>query len=431
MVVGRKGNLATGQEKKMTRSTQALLLGLFLYGLFVRVISAYAAAGSLDPTFGSGGVTLTSLGSSSNSSVNQVKVLSDGSILVLVNPETTSNEVLRYTSSGALDRSFGKDGFASVIGGNMSIQSNGQIVIGATVTDQNTEQQALAVQRLNADGTKDTSFGRGGMAIADVDNRAPVSSLVLAQPDGDILICSSLEPLGRRQPFQTALARFTSEGAVDTTFGDQGVAIATAVSGCSALAVLSNGDILALNGQAIAQFTEDGTVESTVTGGTIVARNDTGDVELPILFEPNGDYLLGQDVFTGEESRGHDSAVQVLRFTETGNPDRTFNNQPFHWVGTGGGEIEALVQGLAVAPNGDILVVGPQLMFSQQGTTSISGLARLTSTGRLDPTFGKGGIVLSLPGEGLALVAIQPDGKIITVGGENNNKLAISRYLAQ
>jgi uncharacterized delta-60 repeat protein len=259
-----------------------------------------------------------------------------------------------------------------------------------------------------------------------------VSSLVLAQPDGDILICSSLEPLGRRQPFQTALARFTSEGAVDPTFADQGVAIATAVSGCSALALLSNGDILAVNGQAVAQFTGSGTVESTVTGGTIVARNDNGDVELPNLFEPNGDYLLRQDVFTGEESRGHDSAVQMLRFTETGNSDPTFNNQPFHWVGKGGSEIEALVQGLAVAPNGDILVVGHQLMFSQQGTTSISGLARLTATGQLDPTFGQGGIVLSVPGEGLALVAIQPpDGKIITVGGENNNELAISRYLAQ
>jgi uncharacterized delta-60 repeat protein len=416
--------------KKFTRSVMPAFCGL---GLLVGVGSAHAAAGSLDPTFGNGGVTLTSFGSSSNLSAIEVKVLSDGSILVLVNPENTSNEVVRYTSTGAFDSSFGKNGFAPVIGASMSIQSNGQIVVGAIVTDQNTEQQALAVQRLNADGTKDTSFGRGGMALADVDNRAPVIEVVLAQPDGDILICSSLEPLGRKQPFQTALVRFTADGGVDTTFGNQGVAIATGVSGCGALAVLSNGDILTANGEAVAQYSGSGSIESSVDGGTIIASNGSSGFELPNLFEPNGDILLGEDIFTGEESRGHDSAVQVFRFTETGNPDPTFDNQPFHWMGSGGGEIEALVQGLAVAPNGDIVVVGDQVMFSQQGTTSINGLARLTSTGQLDPTFGNGGIVAnSVPGEGLALVAVQPpDDNVITVGVEDNGTtLAVSRYLA-
>jgi uncharacterized delta-60 repeat protein len=370
-----------------------------------------------------------------------VKVLSNGSILVLVSPENTpSNEVGRYTSNGKLDESFGKNGFAPVIGASMSIQSNGQIVIGAIVTDQNTGQPVLAVQRLNADGTKDTSFGRGGMALADVDNRAPVSSLVLAQPDGDILICSLLQPLGRPPLFQTALARFTADGAEDTTFGNQGVAIATGVGGCGALAVLSNGDILTVNGGAVVQYTASGSIESSVNGGTIIASNGSSGFELPNLFEPNGNILLGEDIFTAEGLRGHDSAVQVFRLTETGNPDPTFNNQPFHWMGNGGGGIEALVSGLAVESNGDILVVGNQLMFSQQGTTVINGLARLTSTGQLDSTFGKGGIVAnSVPGEGLALVAIQePENKIITVGAEDTSnqvtagaELAISRYLSQ
>jgi uncharacterized delta-60 repeat protein len=425
------------QVKKFTRS---VLPALCVLGLLVGVKSAYPAAGSLDPTFGNGGVTVTSFGSSSNVSPLAVKVLSGGKILVLLNPENTpSNELLRYTSTGALDRSFGKSGFAPAIGASMSILSNGQIVVGAIVTDQNTGQQALAAQRLNADGTKDTAFGKGGMAIADVDNRAPLSSLILAQPDGDILICSLLEPLGRPKTFQTALARFTADGAVDTTFGNQGVAIATGVGGCGALAVLSNGDILTVNGGAVAQYTASGSIESSVSGGTILASNGSSGFELPNLFEPNGDILLGHDVFTGE-LRGHDSAVQVLRFTETGESDPTFNNQPFHWIGSGGGGIEALISGLAVAPSGDILVVGNQVMFSQQGTTAINGLARLTSTGQLDPTFGKGGIVAnSVPGEGLALVAIQqPNNKIITVGAEDSTdlviggtELVISRYLAQ
>jgi uncharacterized delta-60 repeat protein len=209
--------------------------------------------------------------------------------------------------------------------------------------------------------------------------------VVLAEPDGNILMCATLEPTGRRQPFQTALARFNSAGKRDTTFGNQGVTIATAVNGCSALALLSNGDILVVNGQAVAQFTSSGSLNSTVTGGAIVVSNAGSLPGASSIIETNGDYLLGQAVFTGEESRGHNSAVQVLRFTETGSPDPTFNNPPFHYVGTGGSGIEALVDGLAVQSNKDIVVVGNQLTFTRSETLSVSGLARLTPSGALTP----------------------------------------------
>jgi hypothetical protein len=44
-----------------------------------------------------------------------------------------------------------------------------------------------------------------------------------------------------------------------------------------------------------------------------------------------------------EESRGHNVAAQVLRFTETGTADPSFANPTFHYSGTGGSGIEALV----------------------------------------------------------------------------------------
>jgi uncharacterized delta-60 repeat protein len=319
------------------------------------------------------------------------------------------------------------------IGGNMALAEDGQIVIGAIVTDPSNSETALEVERLNSNGSRDSSFGNGGLALADVGNRFPVFYVVLAQPDGDILMCSSLEPTGRRQPFQTALVRFDSTGELDTSFGNQGVTIATAVNGCSALALLSNGEILVVNGQAVAQFTSTGSLKSRVTGGAIVVSNEGSDPGAPSIIQTNGDYLLGRDVFTGEESRGHNSAVQVLSFTETGSLDPTFKNPPFHYVGTGGSGIEALIDGLAVQSNEDVVVVGNQLTFTQSGTLSVSGLARLTPSGELDPTFGSGGIVVnSVPG-GLDVVAVQPaDNKIVAVGIANNNtELTISRYLAQ
>jgi uncharacterized delta-60 repeat protein len=249
---------------------------------------------------------------------------------------------------------------------------------------------------------------------------------------GDIIACTQLEPTGRRQPFHTALARFLSTGAVDTTFGSDGVVNVAGVGGCAAVAVLSTGEILVENGPS-AQFTSAGVRESTVTGGTIVATGASA--EPPSLFLADGDYLAAQEVFTGEESRGHNAAAQVLRFTVTGASDPTFANMTFHFAGTGGPGIEAQPNAIAVQPNGDIVVVGLQTAASQGGTTLVNGLARLTSSGELDTTFGTGGTVTNtVPSgtEGLEEVLIDSQGRIVTVGIANSfTALTVSRYLAK
>jgi hypothetical protein len=74
---------------------------------------------------------------------------------------------------------------------------------------------------------------------------------------------------------------------------------------------------------------------------------------------------------------------------------------------------------MAVQSSGDIVVVGQQVTFTQSGSVTVNGLARLTPSGALDATFGNGGTVVnSVPAgaQGLKAVAIQPaDGKIVTV----------------
>jgi uncharacterized delta-60 repeat protein len=250
----------------------------------------------------------------------------------------------------------------------------------------------------------------------------------LLQPNGDILVCSTLISVGRRQPYQTALSRFTPTGALDTNFGSQGLSIQTGVNGCTALALLSNGDYLIVNAQAIAEFTANGIAKSTVTGGAVVATSQTSAAFVPSIFDPFGGYLLGSELFVGRESRGHNSSAEVLRFTQTGT--EVFSST-FHFSGTGGSGIEALVRGLAVQANGEIVAVGDQITFTQSGTVTVNGLARLSPTGSLDTTFGSGGTVVNnLPAS--SAVVIQPNGNIVTVGFASNNiDLTLSRYLGQ
>ena len=421
------------------KSKLSLVLAIILsYGLISGARPVLAAAGSLDPAFGKGGITITNFASSGFVIPSSIKLQSDGKILVLV--QAMNDEVLRYTTTGALDTSFGKNGVAVLappVAATMALQPNGQIVIGGIVTDPSTGGAALGVERLNLDGTRDTSFGSNGLATASLNGRAMgVGYVVLIEPDGDILVGAQLEPIGRHQPFQTALARFNSAGDLDTTFGNQGLAIATGSGGCTALALLSNGGILVVNAQAIAQFTANGTVESAVTGGLVIASAGSSSPSTPSIFDANGNYLLGTELFTGEPSRAHNAAAQVLRFTQDGAVDSTFANPDFHYIGSGGFGIEAIVRSLAIEPNGDIVAVGNQSTLTPNGTVTVNGLARLTSSGELDPTFGKGGTEInSVPAgeQGLDEVVVQPaDGNIVTVGTANNlTELTLSRYLAQ
>jgi len=86
-----------------------------------------------------------------------------------------------------------------------------------------------------------------------------------------------------------------------------------------------------------------------------------------------------------------------------GSLDPTFGNGG-KVLSPGGGATDAILQ-----PNGDIVV------------STGSGVARFLPTGKLDTTFGSGGLASTgfTGGEGLEGVALQPDGKIIWVGSQN------------
>ncbi|HYW42335.1 MAG TPA: hypothetical protein VE959_05735 [Bryobacteraceae bacterium] len=372
------------------------------------------------------GVSVTNI-AGTDGIVNSILLQSDGKILVYVG----GNAVLRFDDRGKLDPAFGGNGIEVLptpVGGSLALQPNGQLVIGGVVTP-GTGGAELGVARLNSDGIPDASFGSGGLSVVSLGNRAPnVGSAVLLQPNGGILVCSTLISVGRGQPYQTALARFTPTGALDTNFGSQGLSIQTGVNGCTALALLSNGDYLVVNSQAIAEFTANGIAKSTVTGGTVVATSQSSAAFVASTFDPLGGYLLGSELFVGEESRGHNSSAEVLRFSQTGT--EVFSST-FHFSGTGGSGIEALVRGVAVQANGEIVAVGDQITFTQSGAVTVNGLARLSPTGSLDTTFGSGGTVVNNlpPSSG---VVIQPDGNIVTVGfASNNTGLTLSRYLGQ
>jgi uncharacterized delta-60 repeat protein len=408
-----------------------LLPSLLALSLASAAIPANAAAGSLDPTFGKGGIAEANVGFPVAAALQP-----DGKIVVL----TLEDKVARFLSNGTLDTSFGNGGIAvssfATSPVALALQPDGKIVLAGRIN--NTTENVFAVARLNANGSVDTAFGSGGTVTTDMGFPGTTEAVVI-QPDGKILLGGTVLGTDETLPNEVALVRYNPNGSLDSSFGNSGgfangpgEAEVVSVQGVTTVAVLSDGDILVLNfavgGGAIAQFSPTGSLRSTVTSGTIVAASKG---ENPV-FQPDSSFIVSNGILVGT-ARNRDLDTQVARFTATGQLDPTFKTTVFDLIGEGGSANTDFLNAVALQSDGKVVLAGTH---SHAFTNSSNALARLNTNGSFDASFGTNGTVTNkLPANtnGLDLVLIQTDGKILAFGtaGSNFTNLLLERYLAQ
>lgn len=240
-------------------------------------LARYGADG-LDSSFGTGGLVKTPFGGGSGASA----VVMDGDKIVaggfVWNAATTEQDaaLVRYLADGSLDPTFGNGGIVTrdfgSLGGtgeyvqSISVQPDGKIVVGVSTSIYNQSKFVLA--RYNSDGSfdailNDTGTGSSGEAV-------------VVQPDGKILVggFSPVHPEGDAYALQQfTITRYNTNGTLDTTFGDAGV-VQTQVGDTShglSLRLQSDGKIV-LGGDsgsadgvsfdfAIARYNTDGTLD--------------------------------------------------------------------------------------------------------------------------------------------------------------------------
>ena len=147
-----------------------LQLGIIIVGL-----NAYSQSpGSLDASFGTAGKVITSINTGSDKAYG-VALQSDGKIVVagVTTSPTTGNDFVcvRYNSDGTLDTTFGTGGIVTTdvqigsddVARSLAIQSDGKIILGGYSDDGNQKKAALV--RYNTDGTIDSSFGTTGKVV--------------------------------------------------------------------------------------------------------------------------------------------------------------------------------------------------------------------------------------------------------------------------
>jgi uncharacterized delta-60 repeat protein len=134
----------------------------------------------------------------------------DGRILAtgVTGSPTSGSFLLRYTSGGSLDPSFGTGGMVleappATVGDSLVLQPDGKILT-----------SGFQLARRDSTGMLDLSFGVGGIANTFVAPKA-------VQPDGRILGIATVDDV-------TRVRRLLPNGSVDVDFGDAGVGEATA-----------------------------------------------------------------------------------------------------------------------------------------------------------------------------------------------------------
>jgi uncharacterized delta-60 repeat protein len=201
-------------------------------------LARFQPDGTLDPGFGVGG-KVTTVVSDTSSRANAVAVQADGKIVVAgssFNPGEGFDDfaVARYLPDGTLDPSFGFGGMQTVdlFGGPevfdaVALQGDGKIVAtGRACT--NLPSCSFTLIRFLPDGNLDSGFGTngegGGVVITGFDgddnfgDDNDEARAVAIQPDGKIVAAGNVGGLGNA----FALARYLPDGRLDRRFGDRG-----------------------------------------------------------------------------------------------------------------------------------------------------------------------------------------------------------------
>jgi uncharacterized delta-60 repeat protein len=251
--------------------------------------------GTPDPTFGSNGVALVSIGATAIA--NAVAIQPNGDV-VLGGSAASGRDIYfaaaRLTPSGVPDPSFGSNGVAFLTGQppgaawGMVLQPSGGIVLAGATGSCTTCQSSYMAMRLTQNGSLDRTFAQNGVFANDFGGNATGLASALA-PNGDTLI-TGIDQTSRGSKVVTVA--LTPSGALDPSFGSRGVA-SFAGSGVNAMAVDSSGRIdLAGVGASIVRLEPNGSLDTSFSGGVGFYCNTSSCAANGIALDPTNGYIV-------------------------------------------------------------------------------------------------------------------------------------------
>lgn len=350
---------------------------------------------------------------SANGSVAQVggktfalsNVITNTAVSVTFKPST-------LPAPGDLDPTFGSGGKVTTVFGtsddycqDVAVQADGKIVAAGYIRSGSNYDLALA--RYNTNGSLDTSFNGTGQVTCPTGSTSSFTPGMAIQNDGKILIAGWF-----------TLARYNSDGSLDTAFNSTGK-VTTPYFGRS-LVVQNDGKIVLAgyftvsgsNDFAVVRYNANGTLDTSfnTTGKVTTAIGSGADIGSKVVLQSDGKILVTGYTTLAVAS---DRAVATVRYNSNGSLDTSFNSTGIVTTDFAGGADEG--NDVAVQSDGKVVVAGfgdtgrhiLLMRYNSNGSldTSFNGTGKLTTTGNSSTGYG---------------VALQNDGKILVAGGSGN-----------
>jgi uncharacterized delta-60 repeat protein len=313
----------------------------------------------------------------------------------------------------------------------MLIQADGKIIAAGSVANTNTNGTDYGLARFKIDGSLDSSFGVNGRVITDIGGLGDTISAIALQPDGKIVAAgfSFTENI-----FDFSLARYNSNGTLDTSFGNGGKVITDFRNNddeAFAIVIQSDGKIVVAGFSAdsnfdldfaLARYNANGSLDNSFgTGGKVITDfSGSDDQAFAMVLQTDGKLVIGGGAINPQTS---ESEFALARYDATGALDNSFGN--------GGKTATAfdeasLLSSLALLPDGKFIAAGEALAETAAANRPLHGevtrdfaLVKYNSDGTIDEQFGEAGkVTTDILGEDDSIneIILQADGKVIAVG---------------
>jgi uncharacterized delta-60 repeat protein len=426
--------------------------------ILILSLSAYSAQGDLDTTFGNGGKVTTAFGTSFDTA-NAVAIQTDGKIVVAGGsyPDSTVNDediaLVRFNTDGTIDTSFGTNGKVLTDietferANAIEILADGSILVAGSISS---GLGRFVLAKFTSSGILDGNFGTNGIVQTGVANTtfADLSGEAMTlQSDGKILVAGFLDTSAfGNMSFDFAVARYNSDGSLDTAFGSQnGLEYISngSVSLGRAIALQTDGKIVIVGETGssgkdfmVVRLNSDGTLDTTFDptemDGIVTSNIAADDFPTAVNILQNGKILVsgrssGAGGFFSTILYDTDGSVEISRSDNLGNSERVSSN--------------------AVQIDGKILVVGSSsnatsgldfniIRYNSDLTLDDSLIAGFKISPKItDSLWGTNGVVrtdFSGNADFANAVAIDSAGRIVVAGSANNGTdpdFAVARYL--